>query len=146
MCRVRTNLKMFDILVFHEALIIKILMSKCNLENQISAKIFTIWNVWSRIWDLHTWITLVSDFLSIYTFSNGVTAIVKFVPLVLLMAQVAGTHMDRMIWSEICLAIFKHYTAGLQKMFYGLSFYFDHWFRLIYGRWFRISNQLFSIS
>ena len=35
-----------------------------------------------------------SNFLSIYTFFNGVEVIVKFVPLVPLMAQVAETHID----------------------------------------------------
>ena len=47
-----------------------------------------------KIWNLRTWITPYSNFLSIYTFFNGVEVIVKFVPLVLLMAQVAERHID----------------------------------------------------
>ena len=44
---------------------------------------------------LLTYMTILdSNFLSIYTFSNGVMVIVKFVPFVPLMAQVAETHID----------------------------------------------------
>ena len=40
---------------------------------------------------------------------NGDMAIVKFVPLVPLMAQVAVTHMDRQIWSE-------NYSSNFQTL------------------------------
>ena len=64
------------------------------MENQISTEILRICKIWLQICNLGTWITPYSNFLSIYTFFNGVEVIVKFVPLVPLMTQVAETHID----------------------------------------------------
>ena len=47
------------------------------MENQISTKILRICKIWLQIWNLGTWITPYSNFLSIYTFFNGVKSLLN---------------------------------------------------------------------
>ena len=54
-----------------------------------------LFKIWLQICNLGVHeLPHIGNFLSIYTFFNGVEVIVKFVPLVPLMTQVAETHID----------------------------------------------------
>ena len=71
------------------------------MEYRISTNILPICIIWLQIWNLHTRVTLYFSFLSTCIFSSWVMAIVIFVPLVPLMAQVAETHIDTWILSKV---------------------------------------------
>ena len=47
----------------------KISIKTFNIQFNSWYKFFNIW-IWLRIWDLHTWLTLDSNSLSIYTFTT----------------------------------------------------------------------------
>ena len=62
------------------------------MEYRISTDILSISIIWLQNWNFHTRVTLDFSFVSIFTFSSWVMAIVIFVQIVPLMAEVAETH------------------------------------------------------
>ena len=93
-------------------IIILIILSNYGIPD-INKYFINLYNLIANLESPYMWVILEFSFLSIYTFSSRVMAIVIFVPLVSLMAQVGETHV--FTW-RLFQACFKYWFSLLITM------------------------------
>ena len=70
-------------------------MGKLIIGNRISTNALLWCEIWLYIWNLHPWITLDTNFLSIYTITWRIMTSGQFAPLLPIVAQVAGIDINK---------------------------------------------------